>query len=156
MVNESYKQIMLEMEQNLKIIKEKNDIEKEMLLQKEQLMKDNEKLRNELNELIIRLDNKEGKRITANRQLLLFHYLGFLDNLKFPSKEKKYNLLYFLIDKNRQAVKYFLNYREQLKTEEYKKIFNEKDISFVLELFREVGLLDIAKKVETDIIRLNF
>ena len=76
--------------------------------------------------------------------------------LKFPSKEKKYNLLYFLIDKNRQAVKYFLNYREQLKTEEYKKIFNEKDISFVLELFREVGLSDIAKKVETDIIRLNF
>jgi len=156
MVTDILKQIILEKELNKKILKERDELEKKMLIQKEELLKENEVLKNELAELQGIIDRNEGKRITANRKLLLFHYLGFLDAHIFPTKEKKYNLLYFLIDKNRQAVKFFINYREQFKRKEYKKIFNEEDLSFVFELFKEVGLLEIANKVETDKIKLKF
>ena len=121
-----------------------------------EILKENEVLRNEFAELQTYIDQKEGKRITANRQLLLIHYLDLIDNLEFTSKEKKYNLIYFIIDKNRQAVKNFFNFREQSEKEQYKKIFNEKDLYFVLQLLNEVGLSEKAKKVDSDIIKLKF
>lgn len=134
---------------------ERENTEKAISIQKEELLKENEVLRNELAELQKIIEAKSGKRITANRQLLLLHYLGFLDNFQFPSKEKRYNLFHIIIDKTRQSVKSFFNYREQPKTEEYKKIFNADDLFFVSDFLYEVGLSDKAKKVDYDMSKIK-
>jgi len=118
----------------------------ELVKSKNEILEENEALRNEVADLEMLIDTKAGRRITANRQLLILHYLKFYDNLKLPSKEKKYNLLHFIINITRQTVKDFLNYKEQPETDRYKKIFNEKDLYYVLDLFNEVGLLEEAKK----------
>jgi hypothetical protein len=140
---------------NEKLSQERENIEKAIFTQKEELLKENEVLRNELGELQNKIEKKEGKRITANRQLLLLHYLEVFDTLKFPSKEKKYSLLYLIIDKTPQTVKEFFIHREQFGTEGYNKIFNEEDLYFVLDLLKEVGLLDQAKKVDSHMIELK-
>jgi hypothetical protein len=128
----------------------------ELVKSKNEILEENEALRNEVADLEMLIDTKAGRRITANRQLLILHYLKFYDNLKLPSKEKKYNLLHFIINITRQTVKDFLNYREQPETDKYKKIFNEKDLYYVLDLFKEVGLLEEAKEVDFDIIKFKF
>jgi hypothetical protein len=153
---QSFKEHFAEEELNKKLAKQKEEFEKLIILQKEELSKENEELRNNLNELQNIVSKKEEKKITVNRQLLLLHYLGILDNFKFPTKEKKYDLFHLIIDKNRQAVKNFSNYRDQPKKDEFQKIFNEEDLYFISDLFKEVGLEKQKIDVDTDIIKFKF
>lgn len=146
---------------------QKEEFIKELQGQKEELLnrhydelkarkEENEVLRNELSELKTSIEKKDEKRITANRQMLILHYLGFLDSINFVIKERKYDVFYNIIDKNRQAVKSFFNYREQEDKEEYTKIFNEEDLYFVSNLFKEAGLQEYTKKVDADILKFKF
>jgi hypothetical protein len=108
--------------------------------------------RRKLEKRISKLEDSNVKpikteRLSANQQLLLIHYLGFLDKYEFPTNEKKYQLFHLLIDKNKQAVKDFITYRYGKDS----KSFNEKDLRIIHVVLTECGLAEIADKVRLDL-----
>jgi hypothetical protein len=88
-----------------------------------------------------------AKRLTANQQLLILHYLGILDNFKFSTNEKMHALFHLIIDKNKQAVKDFMTYRFGKDS----KAFNQRDLTVVHGILLECGLTEIADKVKLEL-----
>jgi hypothetical protein len=95
--------------------------------------------------------SKNKERLTANQQLLILHYLGFLDSHPFPTVEKKHFLFHLLIDKNRQAVKEFLIYRNG----KHPDSFNPKDLKIVHDILVECGLSEIVDKIKSDLVKYD-
>jgi hypothetical protein len=151
----SFKEILFEESIENTISQEVNKIKESIITQKDELLKENEDLRSEVYELQKIINKKAGKIINLNRQLLLIHYLGFFDIVKFQSKEKEYNLFHYIINRHPQSVKRFLNYKEKPKTDDYRLIFNKEDLDFVSDIFYEVGLPDMVKKVNFDLDKIK-
>jgi hypothetical protein len=125
--------------------------------------KKTDQLQHDLDYVKAENDNLKNKLLkkeftTINQQLLMLHYMGVLDDdkFKFQSKEKKYEFFHLLIDKNQQAVKDFIHYRNKPDHFKFSKIFNEDDLYKVKEYFEQFELNELAKKVDLDIIKLKF
>ena len=127
----------------------------ELVKSKNEILEENETLRNEIAELQNIIKKKGEKRITANKQLLILHYLNIFEKIKFTTKEKKYRLLHLIIDKTPQTVKEFFINIEQPETDKYNEIFSEENLYFVSDLFNDVGLKDEANKVNSKMIELK-
>jgi hypothetical protein len=106
----------------------------------------------ELQKRIKELENEVKKRkskekeTSEKQQLLILHYLGFIDKIDLTTI-KKAELLSSLLNKNNQNIRNDLTY---INGKGKENIFTEDNIKFVYELFKKVGLSDIAKKIEKE------
>ncbi|WP_276360227.1 hypothetical protein [Daejeonella sp. H1SJ63] len=107
-----------------------------------------DKLREEL-----KLKDKQKKRPKATLpvQLLMLHYLGFLEKYEL-SNTKKAQLFSFLLNGDSQ------NIREQLPNfieNQLRNPSNEKHLMELSELFKQLKLNEISQLIEKDLIKLR-
>lgn len=88
---------------------------------------------------------------TMPKQLLILHYLGILNTFNLSDRKNSF-LLESLLNANAD------NIRKELPNfvgDKLQEIKNEKHLTELIELFREVGLPQISKTIENDIVKLK-
>lgn len=97
---------------------------------------------------------KSDIETTTKQQILILHYLGFLDSLKIDENTKKAKLLSVLLNRNVQNIRKELTYIDILKIEN-SKIKTALNLKAILPLFEEMGLPEALNKIRADMTELK-
>lgn len=97
------------------------------------------------------LPKSSSKRTSLPKQLLMLHYLGLIGHYDI-SDTKKAKLFSILINADQQ------NIRKELPNfigNQLRDIKNEKHLVELSELFKNIGLDEISKTIERDLVKLR-
>lgn len=93
------------------------------------------------------------KKSTHKQQILILHYLGFLDKIEslHITQEKKAELLSIILNRGSKNTKtFFTNIKLVMENEDIHTAKTPKNLDFVENLFIELGLQELAQKVQDD------
>ena len=114
------------------------------------------KLEDEIQELKNRLNKKDKTKkdeITLAQQLLLLHYLGFLNAIDLNTKAKSL-LVSKIINRSYDNIRSNLTYINSPKIS-YSKIKKVENLEVVLRIFEELEMTEASERVKLDIKKLN-
>ncbi len=131
------------------------DLEKEKLAKKQalQLKKDVALLKEIHQERLANTKSQKAKTdITIGTQFLICHYLGLLSPLPSVTNDKKAILLSQIFN-----VEGFENLRQRFSNIHHKDSFavQRKNLAHIKDLFNKLGLNELEKAVEKDLIKLT-
>jgi hypothetical protein len=90
--------------------------------------------------------------------MLILHYLGFLEKIELllKTQEKQAELLSYILDRNSKNTKtFFVTMKSVMDYEDKDMAKTPKNLDFVKKLFLDLGLNELAEKVQEDIKRIK-
>jgi hypothetical protein len=101
------------------------------------------------------LEQPQKDKITTKQQILILHYLDIIENLCVTETTKKAKLLSFIFNRHEQNIRTVLTNMPNVKYNSKNNPFTPDNMEFVKNIFSDIGLNDIVRKIENDIKEKN-